>query len=316
MNKTGFLYDPRYLLHDTGPYHPEVAERLEAIYQGIEAAGLLPRLTPIQARRADMKWVQTVHTQDYVRRFEEVCLSGHRSLDHEDNQMCVDTYETAMLAVGGVLETIRMLMDGKIDNAFCAVRPPGHHAESDQAMGFCYFNNVAIGARYLQLEFNVQRVAIVDFDVHHGNGTQHIFEGDKTVYYYSIHQHPSFAYPGTGREFEAGTGSGRGFTKNSPLLPGQSDDDYRICIQRDLIPAMEVFNPEIMLVSVGFDAHEEDMMSDVNLSTGGYTWMIRTLLELAGRYCGGRLVSVLEGGYCLERLPELAANHVRALLEG
>jgi acetoin utilization deacetylase AcuC-like enzyme len=316
MNKTGFLYDPRYLLHDTGPYHPEVAERLEVIYQGIEAAGLLPRLTRIQAQRADMKWVQTVHTRDYVRRFEEVCLSGHRSLDHEDNQMCIDTYETAMLAVGGVLETIHMLMGGKIDNAFCAVRPPGHHAESDQAMGFCYFNNVAIGARYLQLEFNVQRVAIVDFDVHHGNGTQHIFESDETVYYYSIHQHPSFAYPGTGREFEAGTGSGRGFTKNSPLLPGQSDDDYRTCIQRDLIPAMEAFNPEMLLVSAGFDAHEEDTMSDVNLSTEGYTWIIRSLLQLADRYCSGRLVSILEGGYCLERLPELAANHVRALLEG
>ncbi len=316
MNKTGFLYDSRYLLHDTGPYHPEMAERLKAIYQGIEAAGHLPRLTRISAQHADMKWIHTVHTREYVRRFEEVCLSGNRSLDHEDNQMCVDTFETAMLAVGGVLEALRMLMEGKIDNAFCAVRPPGHHAEANQAMGFCYFNNVAIGVRYLQSEFDIERVAIVDFDVHHGNGTQHIFEDDETVFYYSIHQHPSFAYPGTGREFEEGTGNGHGFTKNSPLLPGQTDDDYRACIQRDLIPAMEMFNPEVLMVSTGFDAHVDDTMSDVNLSTEGYTWMIRTVKQLADRYCGGRLVSVLEGGYCLERLPELAANHVKVLLEG
>lgn len=315
MNKTGFLYDSRYLLHDTGPYHPETAERLKAIFQGIEAAGHLPRLTRISAQHTDMKWIHTVHTREYVRRFEEVCLSGNRSLDHEDNQMCVDTFETAMLAVGGVLETLRLLMEGKIDNAFCAVRPPGHHAEANQAMGFCYFNNVAIGVRYLQSEFDIERVAIVDFDVHHGNGTQHIFEDDETVFYYSIHQHPSFAYPGTGREFEEGTGNGHGFTKNSPLLPGQTDDDYRACIQRDLIPAIEMFNPEVLMVSAGFDAHVDDTMSDVNLSTEGYTWMIRTVKQLADRYCGGRLVSVLEGGYCLERLPELAANHVKVLLE-
>ena len=316
MNKTGFLYDPRDLLHDTGPFHPEMPERLQVIYQGIEEAGLLPQLRRITAQRANDKWIQAVHSKSYVRRFEEVCLSGHRSLDHEDNQMCVETYETAMLAVGGVLETLRMVMAGEINNAFCAVRPPGHHAESDQAMGFCYFNNVAIGARYLQSEFDIQRVAIVDFDVHHGNGTQHIFESDESVFYYSIHQHPSFAYPGTGREFEAGTGSGRGFTKNSPILPGQSDDDYRACIQRDLLPAMETFKPEVLMVSAGFDAHEDDQMSDVKLSTEGYTWIIRTLMQLADQYCQGRLVSVLEGGYSLELLPELAANHVRALLDG
>jgi acetoin utilization deacetylase AcuC-like enzyme len=293
-----------------------MAERLEVIFQGIKGAGLLPRLTHITAQHADMKWVQAVHTRNYVHRFEEVCLSGQCSLDHDDNQMCMETYETAMLAVGGVLETLRMLMDGEIDNAFCAVRPPGHHAEPNRAMGFCYFNNVAIGARYLQSEFDVHRVAIIDFDVHHGNGTQHIFEDDETVYYYSIHQHPSSAFPGTGLEFEAGTGSGHGFTKNSPLLPGQSDDDYRSCIRRELIPAMEKFKPEVLLVSAGFDAHEEDELSDVLLSTEGYTWLMRTLVELADHHCGGRLVSVLEGGYCLERLPALAANHVQVLLGG
>lgn len=315
MNKTGFLYDLRYLLHDTGPYHPEMAERLEMIYKGIEASGLMPHLTRIAAQRAEVKWVENVHTHDYVRRFEELCLSGHQSMDHQDNQMCTDTYETAFLAVGGILETLRMVMEGEIDNAFCAVRPPGHHAEKNQAMGFCYFNNVAIAARYLQKAHGIQRVGIIDIDVHHGNGTQHIFEHDQSVFYYSIHQHPSFAYPGTGREFEEGIGNGRGFTKNSPVLPGQSDDEYRGLVDTDLLPSIDHFKPEVLLISTGFDAHEDDEMSDVNLSTQGYTWIMESIMQLARKYCQGRLVSVLEGGYCLPRLPELAANHVKVLLE-
>ena len=315
MKRTGFLHDQRYLLHDTGPYHPEMAERLQAVYQGIKSAELLPRLIMITAQSADLKWVQAVHTAAYIRRFEEVCLAGHQSLDCQDNQMCRDTYETALLAVGGVIETARKLMAGEIDNAFCAVRPPGHHAESDQAMGFCYFNNVAIAARYLQTEWGIQRVGIVDFDVHHGNGTQHIFQKDPTVFYYSIHQHPTFAYPGTGREFEQGSGDGFGFTKNSPMLPGQSDEDYRQTIEKDLLPAFAKFQPQFILVSAGFDAHEEDEMSDMQLTTEGYSWIMRRVMQLAEKYCDGRLISVLEGGYCLDRLPELAANHVKILLD-
>ncbi len=314
MKKTGFLFDQRFLLHDTGPYHPESADRLVAILKGIQTAELLPYLTRVMAKRADMKWIETVHSQSYIRRFEEVCLSGHSYLDHQDNQMCVETYETAFLAAGGVIEAARMLMDNGIDNAFCAVRPPGHHAEHDQAMGFCYFNNVAIAARYLQKACDIERVGIIDFDVHHGNGTQHIFEQDPSVFYYSIHQHPSFAYPGTGREFEHGEGQGYGYTKNSPVLPGQSDDDYRMLFEKDLLPAFESFQPQVMLVSTGFDAHVDDEMADVSLTTEGYSWIMQTVMQLAEKYCNGRLISVLEGGYCLERLPELAANHVKILL--
>lgn len=314
MKKTGFLFDQRFLLHDTGPYHPESADRLVAILKGIQAAELLPHLTRVTAKRADLKWIETVHSQAYIRRFEEVCLSGHSHLDHQDNQMCVETYETAFLAAGGVIEAARMLMDHEIENAFCAVRPPGHHAERGQAMGFCYFNNVAIAARYLQTDWNVERVGIIDFDVHHGNGTQHIFEQDPSVFYYSIHQHPSFAYPGTGREFEHGEGQGYGYTKNSPVLPGQSDDDYRMLFKKDLLPAFESFQPQVILVSTGFDAHVDDEMADVSLTTEGYSWIMQAVTQLAEKYCDGRLISVLEGGYCLERLPELAANHVKILL--
>jgi acetoin utilization deacetylase AcuC-like enzyme len=316
MKKTGFLYDVRYLLHDTGPYHPESPERLTAIYKGIEAGGLLPKLLQIQADRARRRWIETVHDKAYIERFNDTCMTGRKVFDHPDNQMCGESYETALLAVGGILKTLDLLMDRKIDNAFCAVRPPGHHAEKDKALGFCYFNNVAIAARYLQIQWNIERVGIVDFDVHHGNGTQHIFEEDPSVFYYSIHQHPSFAYPGTGREFEYGAGAGHGYTRNDPVLPGQGDAEYTQLIQENLLKDFERFHPEFILISAGFDGHAEDDMSDINLSTEWYSWIMKTIMEMTDTYSQGRVVSILEGGYCLERLPELARNHVEILING
>jgi len=314
MKKTGFLYDERYLLHDTGPGHPESPERLKAIYQGIKDADLLSKLTIIQASRADLKWIETVHAKNYIERFEAACRSGDSMLDYPDNQMCAETFETALLAVGGVLDAAGRVMTGKLDNVFCAVRPPGHHAEYDHAMGFCYFNNAAIAARYLQIEWSIQRVGIIDFDVHHGNGTQHIFEEDPDVFYYSIHQHPTFAFPGTGRAFETGSGKGTGSTRNYPVLPGDGDKEYLGLIQRDLIPVIEAFSPEVIIVSAGFDAHVDDDMSDIKLSTQGYTRIMERIVALAELYSNGKVISVLEGGYCLKRLPELAANHVKVLL--
>jgi acetoin utilization deacetylase AcuC-like enzyme len=316
MKKTGFLYDVRYLLHDTGPYHPESPERLTAIYKGIEAGGLLPKLLQIQADRARRRWIETVHDKAYIERFNDTCMTGRKVFDHPDNQMCGESYETALLAVGGILKTLDLLMDRKIDNAFCAVRPPGHHAEKDKALGFCYFNNVAIAARYLQIQWNIERVGIVDFDVHHGNGTQHVFEEDPSVFYYSIHQHPSFAYPGTGREFEYGAGAGHGYTRNDPVLPGQGDAEYTQLIQENLLKDFERFHPEFILISAGFDGHAEDDMSDINLSTEWYSWIMKTIMEMTDTYSQGRVVSILEGGYCLERLPELARNHVEILING
>jgi acetoin utilization deacetylase AcuC-like enzyme len=316
MNRTGFLYDTRYLLHDTGPYHPEVPERLQAIFKGIEEGGLLPKLIPIKALPADLKWIQTVHDKGYIDRFCDACVSNRKTFDSPDNQMCHMTYEIALLAVGGILEAVRLLMEGQIDNAFCAVRPPGHHAERSEAMGFCYFNNVAIAARYLQRQWQVQRVGIVDFDVHHGNGTQHIFEDDPSVFYYSIHEHPSFAYPGTGRIFEKGTAGGVGFTCNNPVLPGQGDDEYLKLFADELDPALAAFQPQIILVSAGFDGHVDDDMSGIALTTQGYSAIMQRLMALAKRHADGRLISVLEGGYCLDRLPELARNHVDILLNG
>jgi acetoin utilization deacetylase AcuC-like enzyme len=190
MRKTGFLYDERFLLHCTGPEHPECPDRLQAAYRGIEEGGLLSHLTLIKASRAKQEWIEAVHSMKLIMRFEEACLWGMDILDHPDNRICRETFETAMLAVGGIIDTVDRVMRGEIDNAFCAVRPPGHHAEVNRVMGFCFFNNIAIAARYLQKKWGIQRIGIVDFDVHHGNGTQNIFEEDDSVFFYSIHEHP------------------------------------------------------------------------------------------------------------------------------
>jgi len=314
MKRTGLLYDERFLLHKTSPEHPEVPERLIAAYQGVEKGGLLPDLTLFGARRARQELVEAVHSIKYYLRFEEECLYGMPYFMHPDCQMSMQTFEAAMLAIGGVVEAARRVMAGELDNAFCAVRPPGHHAEVNRAMGFCFFNNIAVTARYLQSEWGVKRIGIIDFDVHHGNGTQLIFEDDPGVFFYSIHEHPSFAFPGTGREFEKGTGPGEGYTLNSPMLPGQGDNEYKETLQRDLFPAFEEYKPEIILISAGFDAHVDDDMSDINLSTAGFTWMMERIVDLAEQHAGGRLISVLEGGYNLQRLPELIRNHVSLLL--
>lgn len=313
MKRTGFVYDDRYLLHTTGDHHPESPARLQAIVRGLTDSGLLEKLVSVEPEMADQRWIEAVHHVRYIMRFDEACVMGMPDLDHQENAICRDSYEAALLAVGGILKAIDEMMEGRIDNAFCAVRPPGHHAEVDQAMGFCYFNNVAIGARYLQKKWGLERIGIVDFDVHHGNGTQHIFEHDPTVFYYSIHEHPSFAYPGTGRDFEKGVGQGQGFTLNSPVLPGRGDEEYRRMIMQDLVPAFKKFQPQAVLLSAGFDAHVSDMMSGVNLSTDGYDFVSEVIMNLVHKLTDGKVISVLEGGYNLEILPLLVENHIKYL---
>jgi acetoin utilization deacetylase AcuC-like enzyme len=315
MKKTGFVYDEKYLLHDTGGYHPESPERLKAIYKRLSESGVLEQLIPIAAARANQRWIETVHSIHYIMRFDEACIYGFSEFEHPDNAICKDSSEVAYLAVGGVLAAIDQVMKGEVDNAFCAVRPPGHHAEVDKPMGFCYFNNVAIGARYLQKEYGLERVAIIDFDVHHGNGTQHIFDQDPSVFYYSIHEHPSFAYPGTGREFEVGIGEGDGYTVNSPVLPGRGDEEYRRMIMQDLVPAIKKFKPEFFILSAGFDAHESDLMSGTNLTTDGYDFVTEVILNLVKRFTDGRVISVLEGGYNLDVLPILVENHIKMMAD-
>ncbi len=313
MKKTGFVYDERYLLHNTGDWHPETAERLRVIVNGLKESGLFEKLIHIEPEPANQRWIESVHHVKYIMRFNDACAMGLPDLDNQENSICRDSYDAALLAVGGVLKAIDYMMQGDVDTAFCAVRPPGHHAEVDKAMGFCYFNNVAVGARYLQRQWGIERVGIIDFDVHHGNGTQHIFEADPTVFYYSIHEHPSFAYPGTGRDFDTGIGAGEGYTLNTPILPGRGDHDYRRKLTEDLIPAFKKFNPEVLLISAGFDAHVEDLMSGVNLSTDGYDFVSEMIMNLANSLTDGRVISILEGGYNLEILPMLVENHIKHL---
>jgi len=314
MKKTGFLYDERYMLHDTGDMHPETSDRLPALYKGIEKADFLQNLKLLKASTTDLKWLETVHENKYIERIKQACLDGNNMIDFPDNAVCKKTYDIALLAVGGILDTIDMLMNGEIDNAFCAVRPPGHHAEKDACMGFCYFNNIAIAARYLQQKWKLNNIAIVDFDVHHGNGTQHIFEDDPSVFYYSIHEHPSFSFPGTGREFETGIGNGMGYTLNSPLLPGMGDEEYKTAMQESLDPVFFDFLPDFLLVSAGFDSHKDDDMSDMEVTTDGFRWIIEKLNDLANTYCEGKIIYILEGGYNLERLPELGQLLIELLL--
>lgn len=313
MKRTGFVFDEHYLLHDTGSHHPETADRLRVIVDGLQGSGLLDQLIQIKAEPANKRWVELVHHINYIMRFDDACAMGMPDLDHEENIICRESYDAALLAVGGVIKAIDAMMAGEVETAFCAVRPPGHHAEVDKAMGFCYFNNVAIGARYLQRHWGLERVGIIDFDVHHGNGTQHIFEADPTVMYYSIHEHPSFAYPGTGRDFDCGIGPGDGYTINSPVLPGRGDHDYRRMLTEDLIPAFKSFKPEAILVSAGFDAHISDLMSGVNLSTDGYDFVSELIMNLANALTDGKVISVLEGGYNLQTLPMLVENHIKHL---
>lgn len=315
MKRTGFLYDDRYLLHCPFEGHPESPARLQSIHSRLAASGVLDKLILINAEIANQRWIEAVHKIQYIMRFEEACIMGFPDFDHQDNSICRDSYDIALLAVGGILHVIDELMNGSFENAFCAVRPPGHHAEVDKAMGFCYFNNIAIAAKYLQKKWGIGRIGIIDFDVHHGNGTQHCFESDPTVFYYSIHEHPSFAYPGTGREFETGKGEGAGFTLNSPVLPGRGDEEYQAMILKHLVPAFESFKPEFILLSAGFDAHESDLMSGINLTTEGYDFVTEEIIKLVERHAGGKVVSILEGGYNLDVLPILVENHIRRLAD-
>jgi acetoin utilization deacetylase AcuC-like enzyme len=315
MRKTGFVYDNKYLDHVTFDGHPESHYRLEAIVEGMKENGLFDKLIHIKAKPAKQQWIEAVHNIRYIMRFEEACIMGMPEFEHPDNSICRETYDIALLAVGGVLQAIDAMMEGDIDNAFCAIRPPGHHAETDRALGFCYFNNIAIGARYLQRHWGIKKIGIIDFDVHHGNGTQQIFENDNSVFYYSIHEHPSFAFPGTGREFETGKTEGEGYTLNTPILPGRGDMDYRKKLTTDMVPAFKKFEPEVMLLSAGFDAHSSDLMSGVNLSAEGYKFISETILNLANKYTDGRVISVLEGGYNLDVLPRLVIDHIKMLIE-
>jgi acetoin utilization deacetylase AcuC-like enzyme len=312
MGTTGLVYHPAYLAHDMGAGHPESPDRLRAIMQQLEQSGTLTKVTRIEPRKAEGEWITQVHTPSYVASLNQhVPLSGRVSLD-PDTSMSPGSLNAAYLAAGGALAGVDAIMAGQVDHVFCAVRPPGHHAEAGRAMGFCLFNNVAIAARYVQRKYGLSRVLIVDWDVHHGNGTQHSFEDDPSVLFFSTHQSPH--YPGTGREDERGQGAGEGFTINVPMEAGGDDEAYHAIFLKALVPAADVFKPEFVIISAGFDAHKDDPLASMGLSEAGYADLTGIVAGIAKRHAKSRILSSLEGGYNLAALAASVDAHINALL--
>jgi acetoin utilization deacetylase AcuC-like enzyme len=309
MAKTAYVYDDIYLRHDTGPLHPESARRLEAINNKLKTCDFYRDLIKLSPSRPDIKHLETVHSRDYIASVKKKIESGVPALDGGDTAVCPKSYDVALMAVGGCLKACDAIMKGDARNAFCAVRPPGHHAERGSAGGFCIFNNVAISAKYLQRNHNVERIAIVDWDVHHGNGTQNTFESDESVLYISTHQYP--LYPGSGSAREQGRDFGRGYTMNFPMQAGSTDADYLSVFNKSIKPALDSFRPGMILISAGFDAHHADQLASMRLSTDAYREFTRIIMETAGECCQGRVMAILEGGYNLDAL----ANSVAAVIE-
>jgi acetoin utilization deacetylase AcuC-like enzyme len=315
--KTGLIYDDIYLQHETGAGHPERPQRLTAIVTRLrekmlsESAG--SRVKLLRPAPASPEWITAIHTPQYFERVKKSCQDGTEYLDSVDTPISPESYKVALAAVGGVLSAIDKVMAGEIRNAFCAIRPPGHHALKDRAMGFCLFNNVAIGARYVQKRYELPKVLIVDWDVHHGNGTQAVFYDDPTVLYFSIHQYPF--YPGTGSDEEKGTGKGLGYNINVPMPAGCGDKEYVKAFEGILRPRAIEFDPDFILISAGFDAHKDDPLGGMNVTAQGFAEMTTIVKDIAEKCCDGRIVSVLEGGYNLDGLADSVEAHVSVLQE-
>lgn len=309
---TGLHYDGRYLRHDPGSGHPECRERLQTAWDHLSRQSWSNSLIRIETHIPDAAWLYQVHTKEYIDRVRQACADNAPYLDSMDVGISKDSFDVALLAAGAPLSLADNIFAGKISNGFGLIRPPGHHAEKDLALGFCLFNNVAILARYLQKQHGLDKVLILDWDVHHGNGTQHMFEEDPSVLYISIHQYPF--YPGTGAASETGLGRGEGATLNCPMPAGSTDRDYEEIFRHKVLPKVEEFRPDFIIVSAGFDAHKDDPLAGMCLSTEFFGWMTDRVMELADRHCRGRIISLLEGGYNLTVLPLCIEQHLLHLM--
>ena len=303
--KTGLVYDPIYLEHDTGD-HVENSRRLVEAISYLKETGIKEKLTCLSPRPASLEELETIHAPAYISYVKSKAESGGGWLD-PDTVISPKSYEAALYAAGGVLVAAEAVMKGKVDNAFALVRPPGHHAVQDQAMGFCIFNNVAIAAKFALSKFKLNHVLIADFDVHHGNGTQDAFYADPQVLYFSTHQYPF--YPGTGWMDETGTGEGEGTTVNFPMAAGWGDEECLRAFNEVLVPVARRFQPQLILVSAGFDPHWADHLANMKVTITGFARMAMILKELAAELCQGRLVFTLEGGYNLR----VVAHSIKAV---
>jgi len=308
--KVGLIYDPIYLEHDTGT-HVENAQRLASTMSLIKERGLKDKLILLPPRPASIEEISLVHARGYISHVESQAKEGGGWLD-ADTVISPASYQVALYAAGGVLKAIEAVIAGDVDSAFALVRPPGHHATCWQAMGFCLFNNVAIATKFALANFNLNRILIVDFDVHHGNGTQEAFYTDSHVLYFSTHQYPF--YPGSGSSNEIGAGKGEGTTVNVPLLAGCGDDEYLQVFSEILSPVAERFQPQLILVSAGYDIHWADDLAQMQVSVTGIARMVEIIKKLADKFCLGRLIFSLEGGYHPQALPSSMTATLDVLL--
>jgi acetoin utilization deacetylase AcuC-like enzyme len=307
---TLLIHHEIFAAHRTTTGHPERPDRYRAVEMALSEARF-DALLRAEAEIAELDTTRYVHTNAYVDALEAARpVEGYVYLDGGDTMMEPSTWEVVLRGVGGTIQAVDNVLDGTAQNAFVACRPPGHHAETQRAMGFCLFNNISIGARHAQLKHGLSRVAIVDFDVHHGNGTQEIFYSDPSVLYASTHQMPWF--PGTGEVRETGVGN----IFNTPLAAGDGGGELRDAFRDRIIPALDRFAPELVIVSAGFDAHERDPLGSLCMTADDFGWVTRELMAAAERHCDGRLVSVLEGGYDLQGLRESVGAHVTELMRG
>jgi acetoin utilization deacetylase AcuC-like enzyme len=313
MNHVGLVRDPLYFLHSNGPGHPESPDRLRAIDRMLESFPLRDFLVPLPARDATTEELAWVHTDAYIRQIERTRGHAYTSLD-ADTSTSEHSLAAAVRAAGGVISAVEAVISGKTAGAFALVRPPGHHAEAGQAMGFCLFNNVAVASEFALRRCGADRVLVVDWDVHHGNGTMHSFSDTDKVLYFSVHQYPH--YPGTGRIEETGTGRGLGYTVNVPLPPGQGDDDYAAVFDSVLTPIALRYRPQLILVSAGFDIHRGDPLADMQVTTAGFARLTNILLAISAACCPGRLAFALEGGYDLAGLAEGVSAVLETLVLG
>ncbi len=309
---TALIADAHCQQHDTGHGHPECPQRFVAVMDELKRAGLLEKLLRLAPRAVTGADLELAHDADYLRRAEHDILSGASQLSTGDTSICEASWDAARLATGCALAAVDAVMEGKAANAFCAVRPPGHHATADRGMGFCVLNNVAIAARHAQRRHGIGRVLIVDWDVHHGNGTQDIFYEDGSVFFFSTHQSPW--YPGTGRASETGSGAGKGTTLNCPLPAGSGRAEIFQAFEQKLVPAMEQFRPEFVLISAGFDSRAGDPLGDFQLTDRDFVDLTKIVRSIADKYAKGRVVSLLEGGYNLNGLASAVAAHVGELM--
>ena len=309
---TALVADPACLRHDTGPGHPERSARFEAVMKSLTAAGLLDKLTRFQPRAVTREDLLLAHGGRYLDLAEHEITSHLPQLSTGDTTISPDSWDAARVAAGSALAAVDAVIEGKAANAFCVVRPPGHHASADRGMGFCVLNNIAIAARHAQQRHGLKRVLIVDWDVHHGNGTQDIFYDDGSVFFFSTHQSPW--YPGTGRASETGEGVGKGTTLNCPLPAGSGRAEIFAAIEKQLVPSVDDFKPEMVFISAGFDSRVGDPLGQFLLTDADFADLTKLVRGIANRYAKGRVVSLLEGGYNLSGLASAATAHVQALL--